>query len=47
MYAYIYLYIFIFVFIYLIFFAVLCGMWDLSSLTRDQTCASCIRSVDF
>ena len=26
-------------FIYSYFMAVLCGMWDLSSLTRDQTCA--------
>ena len=28
------------------FLAVPCGMWDLSSLTRDQTCAPCMGSVE-
>ena len=28
------------------FLAVLCSMWDLSSLTKDQTCALCIGSME-
>ena len=29
------------------FFFLLYGMWDLSSLIRDQTCAHCSESVEF
>ena len=29
------------------FLAVPCGMWDLSSLTRDETQAPCSGSVEF
>ena len=29
-----------------IFLAVPCGTWDLSSLTRDRTCAHCIGRVE-
>ena len=29
-----------------IYFAVLCGMWDLSSLIRDQTCIPCSGSAE-
>ena len=32
--------------IYLFIFAELCGMQDLSSLTRDQTCVYCIESAE-
>lgn len=31
--------------LYFIFVAVPCAVWDLSSLTRDQTCALFIESV--
>ena len=29
-----------------VFLAVLWGMWDLSPLPRDQTCTSCIGSIE-
>ena len=32
--------------IYLSIYPVLCGTWDLSSPTRDQTCAPCIGSAE-
>ena len=32
--------------ILLIYLAVPCSMWDLSSLTRDQTCAPCGESAE-
>ena len=32
--------------VFFFFFAVLCGMWDLSSPTRDQTLTLCIGSVE-
>ena len=34
-------------FIYLFILAAPCGLWDLSSPTRDQTHAPCSRSMEF
>ena len=31
---------------FLFFQATLCGLWDLSSLTKDVTCAPCIGSTE-
>ena len=36
-----------FFFFFFKFLAALQGMWDLSSLTRDGTRTSCIRSIEF
>ena len=38
-----YLFIFIFIYFYLIFLAVLCGLWDLSSPTRYRTWALAVK----
>ena len=34
------------IFFFFLFLATLCGMWDLNSLIRDQTCASCTGSAE-
>ena len=51
-YIYIYIYVYvcmcvcIYIYIYVSLAATPHGMWDLRSLTRDQTCAPCIGSVE-